>query len=66
MGSWRAGALGEWGHVRVDIHNAGQVKIGQFGLAEENVVAGQVSVDDAIGVEVGHARCACVPRVNER
>ena len=55
---WCARALGELtaGHARVGFHHLGHTEIGHLDLAasiDENVVAGEVSVEDLVGVQVG-------------
>ena len=58
---WCAWALGDLtaGHARVGFHHLGHAKVGHLGLAtsiEKNVVAGEVSVDDLVGVQVGEGQ----------
>ena len=55
---WCARAPGELtaAHARVGFHNLGHAEIGHLDLAasiDENVVAGEVSMDDLVGVQVG-------------
>ena len=58
---WRARTLGDLtaGHSRVGFHHLGHAEVGHLGLAagiQENVVAGEVSVEDVIGVQVGEGQ----------
>ena len=58
---WCAWALGDLtaGHTRVGFHHLGHAKVGHLDLAasiDENVVAGEVSVEDVVGVQVGEGQ----------
>ena len=58
---WCAWALGDLtaGHARVGFHHLGHAEVSHLGLAtsiDENVVAGEVSVEDVVGVQVGEGQ----------
>ena len=55
-------------HARVSLHHLGHAKVGHLGLAaptsEENVVAGEVAVDDVVAVQVGQSQSHMVGNVD--
>ena len=55
-------------HVRVGLHYFGHAKVGHLGLAaltsEENVVAGEVAVDDVVVMQVGQSQGHMVGNVD--
>ncbi len=56
--SW---TLSEWGYVRVHVYQLRHPKVGHLCSAscsdQQDIVAGEVTVDDRIVVEVGHSEC---------
>ena len=58
---WRARALGDLtaDHAKVGFHYPGHAEVGHLGLAagiQQNVVAGEVSVEDVVGVQVSEGQ----------
>ena len=54
-------AHGEWGHTRVHAYQFGHAKVGHLCSAaftnQQDVVAGEISVDDVVRVKVGQGEC---------
>ena len=55
-------------HARVGLRQLGHAKVGHLGLAaptsEENIVAGEVTVDDVVAVQVGQSQSHMVGNVD--
>ena len=61
------GHLGEAGHVLVTSHQLAHAKVCDLGLpllGQEDIVAGEVTVDDVIGVEVGKGQRHVVAEID--
>ena len=58
LGSWTEG---QWSQASIHVHQLGHPKVGHLCSAaftnQQDIVAGQVSVDDGIEVQVGQGKC---------